>query len=195
MSLINVIMPGMKYLRAGLLTVIFSGQLLSVASACVTDCAIEVDFTGNYTDETCNVVVNNAGSDESISLPQRSTALLKKDGSEEGSTAFDITLKDCPASRTVKVFFNSSVSSADAATGNLINDVGDKFARNVQIRLRKENNSQVIVDDAASGQDYLISSVADPLTHRFTASYYANGDSAVTAGKIHAVAGVELLYK
>ncbi|MCT4715768.1 type 1 fimbrial protein [Enterobacteriaceae bacterium H18W14] len=195
MSLINAIMPGIKYFRAALLTAMVGGQVLSTASACVTDCSIEVNFTGNYTDETCNVIIDNAGNDAVISLPQRATRLLKQNGSETGSTPFDITLKDCPASRTVSVFFNSSFSSADTATGNLLNTTGANFAQHVQIRLRKENNSQVIIDDAITGQDYIISSAADPLTHRFTASYYANGDSTVTAGKVHAAAGVELVYK
>lgn len=93
------------------------------------------------------------------------------------------------------MFFNSSASGADTATGNLVNGTGTDMSKNVQIRLRKEDSSQVIIDDATSGQDYLISATADPLSHRFLASYYAKGDSAATAGKVQTVAGVELVYK
>ncbi|MGQ8775468.1 fimbrial protein [Serratia sp. NA_112.1] len=165
------------------------------AMACSTNCSIDVYFTGKYIDETCNVVINNAGINEVVTLPRIAVGALKKNGSEAGSVPFDITLKDCPASRTVTVFFNSSVSGSDTETGNLVNDAGVLFSRNVQIRLRKENNSQVIIDNATTGQDYVISSAAESLSHRFTASYYAKGDSAVTAGKVHSVARVELVYK
>ena len=173
-----------------------AGVLLSFsAAACVTDCKISVDFTGVYTDETCTVAINNASSDETVYLPQMSIDTLQSNGNEAGSVPFDITLKDCPANRTVAVFFNSSSTPADSATGNLVNATGGTFSQNVQIRLRKENGTQVIIDNAASGQDYQISAAGDPLSHRFSASYYANGSTAVTAGEVNAIAGVELVYK
>ncbi|MEE4411148.1 fimbrial protein [Serratia sp. C2(1)] len=195
MSLTVITTPGMRSIRIALYAVFIASQSMLTAKACSTDCSIDVYFTGKYTDETCNVVINNASNNEVVTLPRVAVESLKKNGSEAGSVPFDITLKDCPASRTVTVFFNSSVSGSDTETGNLINDAGTLLSRNVQIRLRKENSSQVIIDNAATGQDYIISSAAEPLSHRFTASYYAKGDSAVTAGKVHAVAGVELVYK
>ncbi|MGN7973783.1 fimbrial protein [Serratia sp. 22264] len=195
MSLIITTTPGIKLFRISLYATLIAGQLLFSANACLTDCSINVYFTGKYTDETCNVVINNASSNEVVNLPRVAVESLNKNGNEAGSMPFYITLKDCPASRTVTVFFNSSVTGADAETGNLINDKGTLLSRNVQIRLRKENDSPVIINNAESGQEYLISSTGEPLSHRFTTSYYAKGDSAVTAGKVHAVAGVELVYK
>lgn len=195
MSLTIIITPSIKFIRMALYTVFIVSQSISTAKACSTDCSIDVYFTGKYTDETCNVVINNASNNEVVTLPRVAVASLKKNGSEAGSVPFDITLKDCPASRTVTVFFNSSVSGLDTETGNLVNDAGTLLSRNVQIRLRKENSAQVIFDNATTGQDYIISATAEPLSHRFTASYYAKGDSAVTAGKVHSVAGVELVYK
>jgi major type 1 subunit fimbrin (pilin) len=65
----------------------------------------------------------------------------------------------------------------------------------VQIRIRKENNDRTIIDEPTSGQDYVIPAAGDAVSHRFTASYYAKGNSAVTAGRVHTVAGVDLVYK
>ncbi|CBG89520.1 fimbrial protein [Citrobacter rodentium] len=162
---------------------------------CAVNYSMDVYFTGTYTDETCVVEINNGSNNEVVTLPKISVMSLRTNGSEAGSVPFNITLKECPASRTVTVFFSSSVSGADTVTGNLINDTGPDMSKNVQIRLRKEDSSQVIIDDATSGQDYLISATADPLSHRFLASYYAKGDSAPTAGKVQTVSGVELVYK
>lgn len=195
MSIITVTTANCKYLRTLLYATLVSGILVFSSQACITDCSIDLNFTGIYTDETCEVVINNDSNNEIITLPRISTASLKNNGSEAGSVPFDIMLKNCPASRTVTVFFDSSVTAADNETGNLVNRTGVTYSNNVQIRLRKENSSQVIVDDANSGQDYVISSTADPISHKFTASYYAKGDAAVTAGKVYAIAGVELVYK
>ncbi len=195
MSLIKVTTASCKYLRTLLYATLTSGIFISSSHACLTDCAIDVYFTGTYSDETCDIVINNASSNEVVTLPTISAASLAKNGNEAGSVPFDIMLKNCPASRTVTLFFNSSVTAADNATGNLVNRTGWTYSNNVQIRLRKENSSQVIIDDANSGQDYVISPAADPISHTFAASYYAKGDAAVTAGKVHAIAGVELIYR
>ncbi|VEC00444.1 S-fimbrillin [Cedecea lapagei] len=195
MSLINRSTAGRSTLRGIFYAALVGSQVFASANACLTDCSIDVFFTGNYTDETCTVAINNASSNEIVTLPRVAVATLSRDGSEAGSVPFDITLKDCPASRTITVFFNSAMSAADIDTGNLVNNTGDDLSNAVQIRLRKENSSQVIIDNADTGQDYVISAMADPLSHRFIASYYAKGNSTVTAGRVHAVAGVELVYK
>ncbi|TBL68531.1 type 1 fimbrial protein [Hafnia alvei] len=168
---------------------------ISAAQGCLNDCAIDVYFTGTYTEETCNVEINNTGSDGVVTLPVISVNSLRDNASEAGSVPFNITLGDCPANRTIGVLFNSTITAADSETGNLLNDAGATYSKNVQVRLRNENSDHVIIDDADSSQDYIISSSAEPVSHTFIVSYYANGDAAVTAGKVYAVAGVELVYK
>jgi len=195
MSLINIFMAGKRTYRGLCYAALAGTQFFCVANACSTNCTIPVYFKGNYTDETCNVVINNASSNETVPLPRVAVASLSRDGNEAGSVSFEITLKDCPVSRTITLFFNSALSAADSDTGNLINSSENEYSRNVQIRLRKENNSQVIIDSADSGQDYVIPSSGGTRSHTFTASYYAKGNSTVTAGKVHAVAGVELVYQ
>lgn len=185
---------GVKFIAASFcgIGILFSQAALACGN---TDCSIDVSFVGVYTDETCAISINGASNNETVTLPRLSTVALKNDGAEAGSRPFDITLKDCPASRTVTLTFVSNISPADTATGNLINTTGSDYSQNAQLRLRKENGSQVVIDDAATGQDYVISSTGDALTHQYTVSYYAKGDSAVTAGKVQAAAGVELVYK
>ncbi|MBV4367411.1 fimbrial protein [Erwinia phyllosphaerae] len=159
-----------------------------------TSCSISVLFQGTYTDETCIISINGGTYTETVSLPPVSVASLDKDGNEAGSRQFAIALKQCPADRTVAVTFISNLSSADTITGNLLNTVGEGYSQHVQIRIRKENGSRIIIDNASSGQDYQISSSGSDVNHYYRASYYAKG-SAVTAGNIRAIAGVELVYK
>ncbi|MTD38237.1 fimbrial protein [Erwinia sp. CPCC 100877] len=195
MPLIYISDTGKQYLRGVLFSFLAASSFIPVAQACSTDCSIDVNFTGVYKDETCEVVINNASSNEIVTLPTISALTLNQNGREAGSVPFDVTLKNCPGNRTITLFFDSSVSAADTETGNLVNSTGLTYSRNVQIRIRKEDSSQVVIDDATTGQGYIISSEAEPLSHRFTASYYAKGDSAVTAGKVHAATGIELVYK
>ena len=195
MSLIKFMIKSDGCLRAKLLGALTGTLFTSVAWGCTTDCAITVNFTGVYNDETCNVIINNVSNNETVTLPKISTTALQGSGSEAGSVPFDITLKDCPASRTITAFFNSSANAADATTGNLINETGESYSNNVQIRLRKEDGSQVIIDDSTSGQNYVISSSAEQVTHGFSASYYATGNATVTAGLVMAIASIELVYK
>lgn len=192
---INYVTRFSRLFRQASCAALTCSTLLSQSWACTTDCAITVNFTGVYNDETCNVMINNASSSESMTLPKFSTAALQSNAAESGRVPFYITLTDCPASRTITAFFNSSVSSADSTTGNLVNSTGMNYSSNVQIRLRKEDGSQVVIDNNATGQDYVIPSTGTQVSHTFTAAYYANGDAAVTAGLVQAIAGVELVYK
>lgn len=196
MSLITLIQTRRRHIQPVFYALLASSLFVSVAKAtCTTSCNIEVNFVGIYSDETCNIVINGATNTEVVSLPQLSVASLQNNGTEAGSVPFKITLKDCPASRKVTLFFNSSSTAADSETGNLVNSTGDDYSSNVQIRLRKENNEQTIIDSSESGQEYSIPAEAGDVEHIFTASYYAKGSSAVTAGKVHAIAGVELVYQ
>lgn len=175
--------------------VLFSSFNSKADTDCSNGCNIEVLFPGVYSDETCVVSINGGTYSETVLLPTISTSSLQVDGNEAGSKAFNITLQECPSDRTVAVSFVSNLSAADSTTGNLTNTTGDGYSENVQIRNRKEDGTQVLIDDSASGQDYAIPSAGGNVTHQFTASYYANGNNAVTAGVLKSLAGVELIYK
>lgn len=194
MSLISKTSLKSHFFCSALYTAMISTFILSSAQACLTDCSIPVNFTGVYVDQTCVISINNASNNETVNLPQISIASLQKNSNEAGSRPFDVTLTDCPASREITVFFTSN-SPMDSTTGNLINDTGPEYSKNVQVRLRKEDGSQVIIDDSSTGQPYITSPKGDPLSHTFIASYYANGDASVTAGEVRTIAGVNLVYK
>jgi len=157
-------------------------------------CTIEVLFQGVYTDETCTVSINGGSNIETVKLPTLAVSALSSAGDEAGARRFAIALKDCPADRKVSVTFVSNLAQADAATGNLINASGDSYSQNVQIRIRKEDGSQLAIDNAESGQDYLIPATGEEVIHAYSAGYYAK-TSGVTAGSVKAVAGIQLVYK
>jgi len=188
-----------KHTRYILTAVFFSGMMVSLQlrseMTCNNSCNIDVIFQGVYTDETCNVSINSGNYSETVLLPTISVSSLQVNGAEAGNKNFDIILKDCPADRTVTVTFVSNLSEADTTTGNLKNTSGNDYSENVQVRIRKENGTQVVIDDVSSGQEYAIPSAGGDVTHQYTASYYANGNDAVTAGTLKSLAGVELVYK
>lgn len=179
---------------AWVIPLILSLNITSV-NACSNDCSIDVTFTGVYQDETCVVVVNNASAHETVTLPQTPLTQLTADGDEAGNKEFSIGLKECPVNRTIKLYFSGGASAVDSSTGNLINDPGSDRSENVQIRIRKEDKSQAVIDNAASTQSYLITDYDVQVDHTFTASYYAKGNKAVTSGKVQTTAGIELVYK
>lgn len=187
-----------KYARHAVSTMFFSGLLVSLQlkadTTCSNECKINVTFQGVYNDETCNISVNSGTYSETVLLPTISTTSLQANGSEAGSKEFDITLKDCPASRVVTVTFVNNLGMVDNNTGNLTNTEGDDYSKNVQVKIYKENGQQVFIDKSSTGQDYVIPSAGGDVTHQFTASYYANGSDAVTAGMLKTLAGVELVY-
>lgn len=195
MSLKKITSLAVSFCRAALFTFLGNNAVATAAQTCSLDCSMEVFFIGTYTDETCNVVVNNSDNSSVVTLPRISASSLLKDGSEAGSVPFEVTLKDCPPDRTISVFFNDSLSASDDVTGNLLNSTGINYSNNVQVRIRKENGSQVVIGDASSGQKYVIPASAEPVKHIFFASYYARGNKAVTSGLVQAIAGVELNYK
>ncbi|WEJ88800.1 MAG: fimbrial protein [Klebsiella huaxiensis] len=195
MSLIFRCLVPANYRRiAWVIPLILSLNITSV-NACSNDCSIDVTFTGVYQDETCVVVVNNASAHETVTLPQTPLTQLTADGDEAGNKEFSIGLKECPVNRTIKLYFSGGASAVDSSTGNLINDPGSDRSENVQIRIRKEDKSQAVIDNAASTQSYLITDYDVQVDHTFTASYYAKGNKAVTSGKVQTTAGIELVYK
>lgn len=169
---------------------------LSYAVDCSgTACNIQVQFKGIYTQDTCDISINNGSSAETVNLPTLSTAGLQQDGAEAGSTMFNITLKSCPAGKTVMLKFVSGMSEPDTQTGNLQNSVGSGYSSNVQVRIRKSSNAQMRIDDNDTMESYAINASGSDVTHSFISSYYAKGSRAVSAGEVKAIAGIELYYK
>ncbi|WNN47916.1 fimbrial protein [Siccibacter colletis] len=170
----------------------FSGS--ANADSCAdTSCKVSVLFKGTYLEDTCDVIINNGSSTETVVLPTLSTNTLKTNGAEAGSVAFDIMLKGCPTAKTISLWFAGT--DADSATGNMVNAKGNEYSSNVQVRLRNAAGSQLVLNDRNSVQDYIIPAAGGDVVHSYQAMYYADGAGAVTPGLVNAMASINLTYR
>lgn len=169
---------------------------LALAQSCgVSDnCKIDVQFKGSWLENTCDLAINNGSANETIVLPEISTTTLNYNGAEAGSQTFSITLSNCPTNKAISLYFGSTASGTNATTGNLPNATGSDYSKNVEIRLRKADQQQMVIDDPLSNQDYVVSSTAD-VSHQFIASYYATGTSGASVGLINTAAAIIVDYK
>lgn len=175
---------------SGMLWVISNAEAESCSGS---NCKIGVLFKGTYLEDTCDVVINNGSSTETVVLPTLSTATLKSNGAEAGSVSFTILLKGCPVKKTVSLWFASN--DADSATGNMVNATGSEYSNNVQLRLRNAAGSQMIINDRNSVQDYIIPDAGGDISHDYQAMYYANSAGGVTPGLVNAMASINLIYR
>jgi type 1 fimbria pilin len=170
---------------------------LALAQPCTStnNCKIDVQFKGMYLENTCDLSINNGSQNETVALPVISTATLNHNGSEAGSELFSITLSNCPTNKVITLYFASTASGADSATGNLLNSTGDNYAKNVEIRLRKsDTQQQMVIDNADSSQNYDVIST-DDITHQFIASYYASDNNGAGTGLVNTAAAIVIDYK
>lgn len=157
--------------------------------------SISVDFTGQYSEATCTVSINNASNNESISLPTLAVSTLTYNGQEEGKKTFTITLRNCPAiNNMVNLYFSDQGGYFDLATGNLTNSLTDG-PQQVQIRIRDSNGIQMVINDPDSNQTYQLTQPSSDITHIFSASYFVKNITGLSAGKVSASAQVKLVYK
>ncbi|WP_130832922.1 fimbrial protein [[Erwinia] mediterraneensis] len=177
------------------ITYIFYNKILYAAQSC-QNCALSVNvsFAGNYLEETCEISINGGSYNETVRLPTLLANSLSKDGSEVGIQPFTVGLKECPFNRNIALIFRGSLSGVDTLTGNLINSDGQSYAKNVQVRLRKENGIAIKINDITTAQDYIIPATGEEVIHNYTASYYAKGNDSVTAGEVEAKAIIEIIY-
>lgn len=165
-------------------------------SSCKFDqCGINVEFRGEYLEETCEIDIDGSGNKGTITLPTISVKSLDADSSEAGATPFSVSLNNCPYNRKVALYFRKGSAGMDARTGNLLNSQGDNYSWNVQVRLRKEDGSLIFIDDLNTMQRYNIPASGDVVKHTFMASYYANGNKKVTAGEIQTQSEIDLVYE
>lgn len=161
------------------------------------DCKIQVTFTGTFLAQTCDVNVNGEGSSGTVGLPTVSAQLLQKSDAETGSTQFPVSLKNCPANRTVEMRFTATDGQAwDQTTGNLMNKTDSNYSKDVQLRLRKVDDTQMVINGPNSFQEYKIPANNDEeITHYFIVSYFAKSNGAVSAGLVQARSTIDLTYK
>ncbi len=156
---------------------------------------LSVNFQGTYVDETCDVVINGNSSSETVTLPRVSNITLRNNGGEAGYTPFNIRLDGCPTGQTMKLVFNSDLTSMDTATGNLLNQTGSGFSRNVQIRIRNENGQQMVINDNATAQEYVIPVGGGSVSHQYSVSYFSTRPIAASFGIVQSIARITVDYQ
>ncbi|WP_241585941.1 fimbrial protein [Rosenbergiella epipactidis] len=162
--------------------------------SCKGSCDIQVNFSGRFEMETCQISIDNRSANEIVALPVISSSLLQRAGDEAGSKSFQVILKHCPAAVTVGVHFVSVASTqVDPATGNIKNSTVAGMSPEAQLRLRNSAGVQMLLNDSTSIQDYAIPQSGGDVTHGFNVSYFAK--TPVTPGKVSASAGIEMIYK
>ncbi|PVZ81811.1 type 1 fimbrial protein [Serratia sp. S1B] len=157
------------------------------------NCKIDVQFVGNFLENTCDLVINGAGNNEIVILPTISVTALGYSGAEGGSQPFDITLSNCPTNKAISLYFASTATGSNISTGNLLNTVDSGYSKNVEVRLRRSDQQQMVVNDASSAQEYIVQN-GDDVTHQFIASYYATNTD-INAGAIKTSAAIVVDYK
>lgn len=171
-----------------------SPLVLAVPCGVQDNCKIKVEFQGDYLENTCEVSINNGSENETVTLPVISINTLGNDGDEAGSQLFAITLKNCPTNKAISLYFASTATGMNAATGNLLNTIGSEYSKHVEVRLRNSGQQQMVVNDPESSQSYDVSVEGD-VTHQFIASYYAAGNAEVSAGLLNTAAAIVVNYK
>ncbi|MBO9356646.1 type 1 fimbrial protein [Bordetella petrii] len=156
----------------------------AVAAMAVSSSAFAVDGTINFegliTDVTCDISVNGATNNATVTMPSASIAALTSAGSTAGVTPFNINLKGCAGAtlQTARTHFEMG-PSVDAINGHLNNVTGT--AGNVQVQLLNSLLAPIPVGQVNQGDTAIdISSGAGTMS--YFARYYATGPA--TAGTV-----------
>lgn len=160
-----------------------------------------ITFTGAVTANTCDVSIENNGSDATITLPTVSTDVLTNPGDTAGRTAFTMALSNCTVQTagkqdTVSAFFQAG-PSVNLSTGRLNNtSTTSTDATNVSLQLldvtgnyqpiKVGNTSQIT---GTQGVKIANSKATLP----YAVEYYAEGQS--TAGAVTSTVVYNLQYK
>ncbi|WP_241579900.1 fimbrial protein [Rosenbergiella nectarea] len=177
-----------------LLFLLLNAPVNAATPSCKGSCDIQVNFTGRFEMETCQISIDNRSANETVELPVVSSSSLEHAGDESGTKSFLVILKKCPGAVTVGVHFISVASTqVDMTTGNIKNSSAAGMSPETQLRLRNSAGVQMLLNDTTSIQDYIIPQSGGDVQHNFNVSYYAQ--TPVTPGKVSATAGIEMIYK
>ncbi|WP_195430504.1 fimbrial protein [Morganella morganii] len=158
------------------------------------NCSMDIEFKGVYKEDTCAISINGASANETVTLPTIAYRTLSKSGDEAGETNFKVGLSNCPTDVDVYLFFKSVSDNLNPDTRNLKNRTEDRFAKNVELRLRDSMNNHIAIDDPASMLRYEISNTNPSVVKDFYVSYFA-GNNAVSPGDVEAKSVLEVVYK
>ena len=172
-----------------------AGLLVAAGSAMAADGTIE--FTGQITDQTCDITTPG-GEDFTVNLPTVAASSLSAPGNVAGRTPFSISLSDC-AEGSVATYFEPG-PTVNFDTGRLENTAAADAASNVQIQLLGENSQFVPVlagsvgpGGAQTNSQWVEVSTDGAAALNYYAEYYALGQS--TAGNVSSNVQYTIIYQ
>jgi len=149
----------------------------------------QVTFNGELTDDTC--LINSGDEDKTVTLPTISTQSLATAGQAYGSTMFDISVSQCPATLSnVAAHFETTNMNPD--TRNAINQATNSPAQNVEVQLLDRDGKTPILL-GSTGTFVAIDATAGTAKMSYGGQYYATGKS--TAGNVTAIVRYTLAYQ
>lgn len=152
-----------------------------------------IDFAGEVTDTTCDVIVDAQGPDALITLPTVPTTALAAAADTAGMTGFNMALTNCSADVPVKAFFEYG-ATVDLTTGLLKNTETTTPAGNVMLQLFDGTTGDVIMagnsNQNADGWVNIESGAADL---PYGVQYYATDAS--TAGLVKSQVTYTITYQ
>jgi len=151
---------------------------------------LTINFTGTVTDQTCTIS-NATGGTLSVAMPSVSASQFKAVGDVAGTTPFNVTLTNCPASVTKVAGLFELGPNVDTTTGNLkIAAATTNKAGNVQVQLLDSTGAKVRAD---GGRTPSVDVSSGGATINMLSQYYATA-ATVTAGKTDTSVGFTVVY-
>lgn len=157
-----------------------------------------ITFNGSITDATCDVSVDGAGMDASVTLPVVAASELASAGQTSGRTTFTLGLSNCNLgtadSASVAAYFQPG-TTVDSATGRLI-QTDAAGAENVSLQLIDGTNDSVIFAGDSSQMTtaaFTEIEAGKDVKLPYAAEYYAEGEA--TAGAVVSSVVYNLQYK
>lgn len=158
-----------------------------------------ISFSGQITDATCEVSVNDDGTDSTVVLPTVSTSELVNIGDKTGRTDFNIKLHNCNTGKDgitmVSTFFQSG-PTVDSTSGRLLQMTPDG-AKNVSLEiLDKESDTPIAIGNISQNKNSTFHELNEgnkEITFPYSVRYYSEGD--VTPGSVNSSVIYSLQYK
>ncbi|MBC8728660.1 fimbrial protein [Paraburkholderia sp. UCT2] len=152
----------------------------------------QVTFNGELYDDTC--VINSGDEDQTVTLPRVSSQTLPAAGVVGGSTPFNISVSQCPATlKQVAAHFETT--NMDPVTRNAINQATTSPAQYVEVQLLDHNftNGAAQVLPLGSTGEFVDVGTDGSATMYYAGQYYATDRA--TAGNVTAVVRYTLAYQ
>ncbi|MFC0227476.1 fimbrial protein [Serratia aquatilis] len=153
-----------------------------------------INFEGQISNNTCEVVVDGQASNPKVILPTVSTSQLGSAAQTAGMTGFNLALANCSGSlKTASTYFEAG-ALVDVLTGRLKNT---GTAQNVSLQLRDGTSaSQAVIKAGDAGQingNSFVNVESGSANLPYFVEYYAEG--AATAGTVVSGVVYSIQYK